>query len=183
MSCLVLSLLLEVWLTDLVRMWPVITTVEKKHNNNSEGSDVRSSSSVEPIDMAMAIALFNKNTGGIHPDNIAPTKYIGGNSTTDANRDGIDSCSNKRRRGRGTERHALEQFLETAQQRFDCYAHDTNVPMTVQFFGRAMQRVEHDLFSDWSQIAARSSLLVMLRAALCALMSTGERCRYNFNKD
>ena len=81
------------------------------------------------------------------------------------------------------ERHALEQFLETAQQRFDCYAQDTNVPMTVQFFDRAMQRVEHELFSEWSQIAARSSLLVMLRAALCALMSTGERCRYNFNKD
>ena len=78
---------------------------------------------------------------------------------------------------------ALEQFLETAQQRFDCYAQDTDVPMTVQFFDRAMQRVEHELFSDWSQIAARSSLLVMLRAALCALMSTGERCRYNFNKD
>ena len=119
--------------------------------------------------MAMAIALLNKNTGGIHPDNM---KYIGGSSNTDANRDGIESCSNKRRRGRGTERHALEQFLETAQQLFDCYALDTNVPTTVQFFGRTMQRVEHELFSDWSQNAARSSLLVMLRAALCALMST-----------
>ena len=128
--------------------------------------------------MAMAIALLNKNTGGIHPDNM---KYIGGSSNTDANRDGIESCSNKRRRGRGTERHALEQFLETAQQRFDCYAQDTNVPMTVQFFGRAILMTE--LFSEWSQIAAKSSLLVMLRAALCSLMSTGERCRYYFNKD
>ena len=45
----------------------------------------------------------------------------------------------------------MEQFLETAQQRFDCYAQDTDVPMTVQFFDRAMQRVEHELFSDWSQ--------------------------------
>ena len=77
----------------------------------------------------------------------------------------------------------MEQFLDTAQQRFDCYAQDTVVPMTVQFFGRAMQSVEHELFSEWSQIAARNSVLVMLRAALCAFMSTGERCRYNFNKD
>ena len=73
----------------------------------------------------------------------------------------------KRIRVIGTERIMLDNFIDSARERFD------ELSFTMVLCSGPLE-----LLSAWSQDAAKSRLRSMVRAKLSTLSLAGQRCRY-----
>jgi hypothetical protein len=84
----------------------------------------------------------------------------------------------KRRRVIGTERIMLDNFIDSARERFDEFGKGTNVIIVTLSFTMVLCSGPLELLSAWSQDAAKSRLRSMVRAKLSTLSLAGQRCRY-----